>query len=166
MAGFLRMKRVPAYLVIGLCAMFLAQPGASGAEKTPEMLERDYQKQDNPRKQADIARKLLDQRLEQLRERIDTGRMLVESTPELAHYRAAVKMLGTAVRKASHNGTSKKAEKELRDQSHALDDLKIMVSAKERPLVNRLLTQVSDLRDKILYGLMLPPPEEAESARK
>jgi erythromycin esterase-like protein len=160
------MKRVAAYLVMLLCTICLAQSVAAAAKKTPAMLEQEYQTQNNPRKQADIARKLLALRLEELRARIDTGQMLEESTPELAHYQAAVKILGAAVRKAAHTGTSKNAEKELRDQSHELDNLKIMVSSKERPLVNRLLTQVSDLRDKILYGLMLPPPEEAESARK
>jgi hypothetical protein len=160
------MKRVAASLVIGLCMLCSLQSLAWAARKTPEMLEQDYQKQDNPRKQADIARKLLALRLDELRARIDTGQVLEPSTPELAHYQAAVQMLGAAVRKAAHTGTSKNAEKDLRDQSHELDSLKIVVSSKERPLVIRLSTQVNKLRDKILYGLMLPPTEEAESARK
>ena len=92
--------------------------------------------------------------------------MLEKSTPELGHYQAAIKLLGTAVKQAAHTGTSKEAEKALRDQSHELDDLKILVSAGERPLVEQLLKQASDLREDILYGLMLPPPEQEESARK
>jgi len=160
------MKRVLHFVLVGFCMVGLALSAAWAAEKSAEMLERDYQKENNPRKQASIARKLLVQRLEQLRARIGTGLMLKKSSPELTHYQAAAKMLGTAVQKASHNGTSKDAEKELRDQSHELDDLKILVSASERPLVDRLLTQVSDLREEILYGLMLPPPEEEESAKK
>jgi hypothetical protein len=164
------MKRVSAYVLIGLCSICLALPAAWAAEKSAALLEREYQKENNPRKQADIARKLVVQRLDQLRARIATGQMLEPSSPELAHYQAAVKMLGTAVRKAAHTGTSKNAEKELRDQTHELDNLKILVSAVERPLVDRLLTQVNSLREEFLYGLMLPPPEESkeqeESARK
>ena len=164
------MKRVVHFVLIGFCTAGLALSATGAAEKSAEMLERDYQKQNNPRKQANIARKLIVQRLEQLHTRIGTGLMLEKSSPELAHYQAAVKMLGAAVRKASDNGTSKNAEKSLRDQSHELDDLKMRVSAGERTLVDRLLTQVSDLREEILYGLMLPPPEETkdekESAQK
>ena len=160
------MKRVSAIITIGFWIMCLPLSPAWAAEKSAKALERDYQQEDNPRKQADIARKLLTQRLEELRSRIGTGRMLEKSSPELADYQAAIRMLGTAVREAAHTATSKDAEKQLRDQSHELDDLKILVSAGERPLINRLLTKVSDLREEILYGLMLPPPEQEESAQK
>ncbi|MBI2819711.1 MAG: hypothetical protein HYX73_07010 [Acidobacteria bacterium] len=160
------MKRVSAIITIGFWMMCLPLSPAWAGEKSAKALEQDYQRENNPRKQAVIARKLLTRRLEQLRSRIDTGRMLEKSSPELADYQAAIEMLGTAVRQASHAGTSKDAEKQLRDQSHELDDLKILVSAGERPLINRLLTKVSDLREEILYGLMLPPPEEEESAGK
>jgi hypothetical protein len=163
------MKRVQATFALGFCTLCLAMIPARAAEKSPEALEQAFQKEDNPRKQADIARKLIPQRLERLRTRIATGMMLEASTPELAHYQSAIEMLGSAVRQASHTGTSKDAEKLLRDRSHELGDLDIRVSAVERPLIEQLLTKVSDLREEILYGLMLPPPEKSEqeeTARK
>ena len=156
------MKRVSSSLGLGLCTLCLALAPAWAAEKNPAVLEQEYQKENNPRKQAEIARKLIPQRLEQLRVRIGAGTMLEKSSPELAHYQSAVEKLGSAVRLAAHTGTSKDAEKALRDQSHELEDLKIQVSAGERPLIDRLLTQVSDLREELLYGLMLPPPEQSE----
>jgi hypothetical protein len=139
---------------------------AWAAEKSPEVLEQDYQREKNPRKQAEIARKLMSQRLELLRGRIGTGVMLEKISPELGHYESATKMLGSAVRLAAHNGTSKDAEKDLRDQANVLESLQIAVSAAERPLIERLLRQVSDLREEILYGLMLPEPEKPEEEER
>lgn len=142
------------------------------AQKNAAALEQSYSKEKNPRKQADTARKLIALRMEQLRARVGTGVMLDDSTPELRDYAAALEMLAAAVRQASHKGTSKNAEKMLRDQSNELSNLEKAVSAAERPLVERLHSQATALREEILYGLMLPAQpqpkaaENEESARK
>jgi len=156
------MMQFKSYLILGVFAVWIAPSPACSAEKSAEVLEQEYQRENNPRKQAEIARKLMVQRLELLRTRIGTGTMLDESSPELGHYQSSIEMLSSAVREAAHTGTSKDAEQDLRDQSHELDNLRILVSAGERPLIDYLLTSVSDLREELLYGLMLPPPEESE----
>ena len=157
-------KHARAAATIGFWILCCGLLAASAAEKSSEALEQEYKKETNPRKQADIARKLIDQRLEQLRARSGTGIMLDESSPELAHYQSAIEMLGAAVRESSHTGTAKNAEKKLRDQAQELDDLRVAVSAGERPLLTRLLSQVAELRKEILYSLMLPPQESKKGS--
>jgi hypothetical protein len=147
-----------------MVAVWVGPSPACAAEKPPEVLEQEYQREKNPRKQADLARQLIVQRLELLRARIGTGMMLEESTPEVDRYQTAIEMLGRATKQAAHTGTSKNAEKALRDQSHELDNLKILVSQGERPLIDHLLAEVSELREELLYGIMLPPPESEEKA--
>jgi len=162
------MRRLSTVAMVGLWIVLCGVAPAVAEEKNAATIEKEYQKEKNPRKQADMAKKLLDLRLEELRARIGTGMMLEKASPELDHYQRAVTMLGNAVRKASHTGTSKSAEKELRDQSHDLNNLKISVSALERPYMDQLISKVAKLRDELLYGLMLPPGDEEseESAQK
>ena len=152
-----------------LVAFWMASWGlapASGEEKTSAALEQEYQKETNPRKQSDIARKLIPRRLEELRERIGTGLMLEESSPELAQYRSAVELLGSAVREASHTGTSKNAEKLLRDQMHELEGVRMNVSAGERPFITGILTKVVGLREQVLYVLMHPKQASEKEAQE
>ena len=158
------MRRASTLALVGLFLFSCYTASGVAEEKNADTLEKEYQKQSNPRKQADLARKLLDVRLSELRARVGTGTMLEKSSPELEHYSHAVTLLANAVRKASHNGTSKNAEKELRDHSHDLNDMKISLSAAERPYLEQLISKVSKLRDELLYGLMLPPEEESEEA--
>jgi len=151
-----------------LVAFWMASWGlapAAGEEKTSAALEQEYQKETNPRKQADLARKLIVRRLEELRARIGTGLMLEESSPELARYQSAVELLGSAVRAASHTGTSKNAEKLLRDQMHELEGVRMNVSASERPLIAGILAKVVGLREQVLYVLMYPPEASEKEAQ-
>jgi hypothetical protein len=124
--------------------------------KQSEVLEQQYDKEANPRKRADIAKKLTAHRLSELRARVTTGDMLDPSTPELKSYEAAVDRLGDSVREASHTGTTKGAEQYLRDQMHALDNLKMNVSASERPYLERIVARVDSLREEMLNTLMYP----------
>jgi hypothetical protein len=133
---------------------------ARAAEKPPEVLEQEYQKQKNPRKRADIARDLMSQRLALLRKFIGTGTMLDESSAEISNYQSALDLLAAAVREAQHNGTSKDSETFLRSQMNGLEDLKLAVSAVERPLIDGLLANVTALREEILYGIMHPPEKK------
>jgi hypothetical protein len=158
------MRRASTLAIVGLFLFSCGIASGVAEDKSPAALEQEYQKQSNPRKQADLARKLLELRLGELRVRIGADTMIEKTSPELEHYSRAVTMLANAVRKASHSGTSKNAEKELRDQSHDLNDMKMSVSAAERPYLEQLISKVSKLRDELLYGLMLPPEEEREEA--
>ena len=135
-------------------------------QKTPDALEKEIQKENNPRKRAGIAKDLVAQRLQLLRIRIATGTMLEESSPELTSYQSAIDTLGAAVKEASHTGTSKNVEQFLRDQIHQLESFKMNVSALERPYMERIIGQAGALRGEILDGLMRPkgsntPNEEA-----
>jgi hypothetical protein len=146
------MKTFSAFIGFFL-AIHLALLPAPAEGKTPEALEQQYQKEKNPRKQAEIARKLLVLRLEALRARIGTGVMLEESSPELDHYQSGVEMLARAVREAAHTKTSKEAEKALFGQENDLGNLRRMVSTAEHPLIDSLLEKVSALKEELLYGL-------------
>jgi hypothetical protein len=155
-----RSARIGAFAVLTI-GLVLAMSGAAlAAEKTPEVLEQEYQAQKNPRKRADIARKLMEQRLVQLRAFVGTGTMIEESSPHIAQYQSALDRLSSSVREAQHNGTSKNAETFLRTQMNGLENVKLVVSAIERPLVDKLLSNVVTLREEILYGLMHPPEKK------
>ena len=150
------MKRTWAVVILGLCIAGWGLAVAAAAEKTPAVLEAEYERENNPRKRADLAKKLMDQRREELRARIATGRLLEETSLELVRYQAALDRLASAVRAANHSGTSKSAETHLRTHINVLEGLKISVSSTERPLLDRLLSNVVQLREEVLYGLMHP----------
>ncbi|HWP84720.1 MAG TPA: hypothetical protein VNN17_05990 [Terriglobia bacterium] len=141
-----------ACLGLALCALFVCGTPAGAADKAAQ-LEQQYQKERNPRKRSEIARKLLLQRFEALRTRIGTGVMLEESSPELNQYQRGVELLANAVREAAHHKTSKDAEKSLRDQEKELSNLKMLVSAAEHRYLDRLLQAVGALKEELLYGL-------------
>jgi hypothetical protein len=130
---------------------------AAAEQKPPEALEKQYEAEKNPRKRAEIARELMNQRLEELRSRVSTGDMLEESSPPLEHYRAALERLGLAVREAAHTGTSKSTEVHLRNHIRELENLKISVSVMERPFLEKLLAPAIALREEVLYSIMHPP---------
>ena len=133
---------------------------AGPEDQNAEALQAAYEKESNPRKRSELAMELMIVRLERLRARIAIGTMLEQSSPELAKYHAACEQLASSVRQAAHNGTSKKAEKHLRDQIYDLDQLKMSVSAVERSQVDRLIARVVELREEVLYSLMHPPKEQ------
>jgi hypothetical protein len=137
--------------------MAVSGPSFAAAEKTPEALEKQYEAERNPRKRAEIARELMNQRLEELRATIGTGTMLEESSLILEKYRAALERLGPAVREAAHTGTSKSTEVHLRNHIRELENLKISVSMMERPFLEKLLAPAIELREEVLYSIMHPP---------
>ena len=149
---------VSAVLVLHL-ALGVSRSALAG-EKSPEVLEQEYQDQKNPRKRADIAKELMTQRLAQLRAFVGTGTMLDESSPQIANYQSAFDRLASAVREAQHNGTSKNAETFLRTQMNGLENVKLAVSATERPLVEKLLSNVTALREEVLYSIMHPAEKQ------
>jgi len=146
-------------LISFVCWMVLSGPSFAAAEKTPEALEKQYEAERNPRKRAEIARELMDQRLEELRATIGigTGTMLEESSLILEKYRAALERLGPAVREAAHTGTSKRTEVHLRSHIRELENMKISVSTMERPFLEKLLAPAIQLREEVLYSIMHPP---------
>jgi hypothetical protein len=137
--------------------MAVSGPSFAAAEKTPEALEKQYETERNPRKRAEIARELMNQRLEELRAAVGTGTMLEQSSPSLEKYRAALERLGPAVREAAHTGTSKRTEVHLRSHIRELENLKINVSTMERPFLEKLLAPAIELREEVLYSIMHPP---------
>ena len=136
-----------------ICGLSVASAGES---KTPEAIEQEIQKENNPRKRANLAKDLVSQRLQLLHARIATGTMLEESSPELSSYSQAIGALGSAVKEAAHTGTSKNVEQFLRDQIHDLDNFKMNVSALERPYIEKIIGQAGALRGEILDSLMQP----------
>ena len=150
------MKR--SVVLIGfVCWMVVSGPSFAAAEKTPEALEKQYEAERNPRERAEIARELMNQRLQELRATIGTGTMLEESSLPLEKYRGALERLGPAVREAAHTGTSKRTEVHLRSHIRELENLKINVSTMERPLLEKLLAPAIQLREEVLYSIMHPP---------
>ena len=141
------------------CLMLLVLP-CRAAEKSPEALEQEYDAQKNPRKRAEIARELMTQRLTQLREFISTGTMLDESSASIKNYQGALERLASAVRAAQHTGTFKSTETHLRTQLTGLENMKLAVSATERPLVEQVVSRVTALREEVLYILMHPPEKK------
>jgi len=140
---------------------FLAALWGAGVEAAVEedptaaLLEQRYDRESNPRKQADIALELLKRRLDQLRAAYET----VEPEQQKAAveaFRGALERLGTAVTAASHAGTSKKAETYLRRQERDLGSLKINVSYLERPAIEKVMERAAAIRERILYSIMNP----------
>jgi len=139
--------------VLGLAMLV---PSLAAVAKTPEILEKQYDAEKNPRKRAEIARGLMTLRLEELRAAIGTGNLLEESSLALEHYRAALDRLGPAVREAAHTGTSKSSEVHLRNHIRELENMKVRVSAMERPFFEKLLAPAVALREELLYSIMHP----------
>jgi hypothetical protein len=101
-------------------------------------------------------------RLEQLRSALESGTLLQESTPELRNYLDALDRLGSAVREARHANTSKQSEMHLRSHLRELGNLKMDVSMAEREILDQVIKQVSDLREELLYGILVPEKETAK----
>jgi len=160
------------WLIIAVAVLCMTAPGlaASGPQLSKnELFEQQYAKESNPRKRADLAKKIAKQRLEELRTRIANGIMLEQASPELQKYQEIIEGLGDSVREAAHNGTTKSAEKFLRDQIHTLDDLKMNLSSSERPFLEKIIERTDALREEMLDALMRPRQpknEEQESASK
>ena len=55
---------------------------------------------------------------------------------------------------------SHRPETFLRTQIYGLENLKLAVSAAERPLIDQLLSDVTALREQTLYSLMHPPEKK------
>jgi hypothetical protein len=125
-------------------------------DPTAALLEQRYDRESNPRKQADIALELMKRRLDQLRAAYET----VEPEQQKAAVEAflgALERLGTAVTAASHAGISKKAETYLRRQERDLGSLKTNVSYLERPAIQKVMERAAVIRERILYSIMNPP---------
>jgi len=152
------------FAIVGL-ALWMGVAGlarASAAEKTPEQIEQRYDQEKNARKRAELARDLMDVRREQLRSALESGTLLQESTPELRNYLDALDRLGSAVREARHANTSKQSEMHLRSHLRELGNLKMDVSMAEREILDQVIKQVSDLREELLYGILVPEKETAK----
>lgn len=140
---------------------FLVAVGGAGAEAAAQesqaatLLEQRYDRESNPRKQADIALDLMKLRLDQLRDAYET----VEPEQQEAAVEAflsALERLGMAAAAASHVGTSKKAETYLRRQERDLENLKTNVSYLERPAIEKVIERAAEIREQILYSIMNP----------
>ena len=138
--------------------------GASAAlaeEKSPALLEQQYDREPNARKRARLAIELTRGRLTQLRAAYDAE----DSEPRekaVEAYRAALERLETAVTAAAHAGTSKTAEMHLRRQGRDLENFKTNVTYLDRPAVEKLIAHVAALREQILYSLMNPNQRKAK----
>jgi hypothetical protein len=147
-----------AWRVLFLLATLWGTGGIAAAEEDPTtaLLEQRYDRESNPRKQADIALELLRRRLDQLRDAYET----VEPEQQKAAVEAfldVLERLETAVTAASNAGTSKKAETFLRRQERDLGSLKTNVSYLERPAIEKVMERAAAIRERILYSLMNPP---------
>jgi len=71
-------------------------------------------------------------------------------------------LLESAVSKAANPGVFKNAEQHLRRQIHDLENLKMNVSALERPDLEKVQTRLVSLRQKFLYSIMNPQRESAK----
>lgn len=129
---------------------------ASQGDQSLALLEQRYDRETNPRRQAGIALELTRHRLQQLRAAYDAENA-ERWEAALESYRGALERLGSAVAAASHGGTSKNAEMHLRRQGRDLENLKTSVAYFDRPAVEKLIAQASDLRQQILYSIMNPP---------
>jgi hypothetical protein len=141
---------------IGLLFIVLWE-GDCGGRKDPAVLEQAYELEPNPRKRADLARDLMDQRLETLGSFLSSGTMLEERSPRLGNYLAALDRLETAVQEAAHTGTSKRAEIHLRRHLNRLENFKLTVSVLERSVLEELIARLEEVREEVLYSIMFPP---------
>ncbi len=160
------MTRAIVIAIIGFCLAVEVLSLRAAEDKNPEAIEKEYLKESNPRRQANLARDLMKLRLEELHARLEIGTMLEPDSPELANYQKAIEWLGAAVHKASHAGTSKSAEQLLRDQIYDLNEFKMNLSAAERPLLEPIISRAVKLREEILYSLMHPPEESKNEKEK
>ena len=131
-------------------------------DKTPEQMEQQYDQEKSAKKRAEVARNLMNARLEQLRSALESDTLLQESGPELRNYLAAVGRLGSAVREAHHAGTSKQSEMHLRSHLRELGNIKMDISMSEQEILDPAIKQVSELREGILYGILMPQGESAK----
>jgi hypothetical protein len=142
--------------------MAFSVPPTIAEPKTPQEIEQQYDREKNPRKRAELARDLMDLRLKELRSTVSEGTMIQESSAEVSDYMSALERLADAVRAADHTGTSKQTEMHLREHSRELENLRLNVSSQEGKVVERALALVNELREEVLYSIMIPEQESAK----
>lgn len=141
--------------------VLLASTRATAAEsKSIEELERRFAREDDLRKRARIVLEILDQNLMDLRNFVGTGTIFEEDNRLLAAYDATLVRLAAAVREAAHAGTWKQVEVGLRRHMRELEQVRINVSALERPLIEALAARVVTARESVLYSIMNPPKKK------
>ncbi len=162
--GILSSEMPREFAIVGL-ALWMGLAGfapAAVAEKTPEQIEQQYDQEKSAKKRVELARNLMNARLERLRSALKSGSLLQESTPELRNYAGALDRLASAVRAANHASTSKQSEMHLRSHLRELENLKMDVSLAEREILDPVIKQETDLREEILYGILMPQKETAK----
>lgn len=147
-------------VILGAATLGSALP-AFPEEKTPARLEQQYDQESNPKKRARLAIDLTKMRMNLLRSAYKAGNPDQENEG-MENYLAAVDRLGRAVREASDAGTSKRAEVNLREQVRQLEGLKMDVSYLERPVLEKVIAQVTRLREEILYSVLKPRQESSK----
>jgi hypothetical protein len=144
-------------LAAGLLVAALLSASASAAEpKSVEQLETSFGQEKDQRKRAQLALQILDLRLEALRAFVGTGTMIEDNNTVLPPYDAALTRLRETVDAAAHAGTSKRAEVGLRRHMKDIEQVRMNVSAAERPLIEAVAGRVEKAREAVLYGLMAP----------
>lgn len=150
-------RNVARLLVAEFAAVLLLCGAAHAAEpQSVEQLETAFAQQKDLRKRAQLALQILDLRFEALRAFIATGTMIEENSPLIPQYDAALTRLDEAVSAAAHAGTSKRVEVGLRRHMKDLEQVRMNVSATERPLIEQLAARVEKVREAVLYGIMAP----------
>ena len=124
-------------------------------------IQAEYARESNLKKRAKLAMQLVQERIKQLSAAYSTE---VSGSPneQIATCLAALDLLESAVSKAANPGVFKNAEQHLRRQIHDLENLKMNVSALERPDLEKVQTRLVSLRQKFLYSIMNPQRESAK----
>jgi hypothetical protein len=144
--------------IAGIAAWMLSfGPILSAAPpQSPEVLEAEYDRADNPRDRAKIAIAILGHRLEQIHEFIGTGQIIESRQPLLTSYLDALQKVDASVLKADHAGTIKNIEKALHRHMLDFDDFLVAVSVAERPVLQPLAGRIEQVHEKVLYAIMFP----------
>jgi len=153
------MARRVASLLSVLVFLYALQNAVASDEKNAESIEKQYQAEKNPRKRVKLALELLDERLRELHEFLDSNVMLDQSNTYLPNYLRALDSLSASTNEAAHAGTSKNVEMHLREHVREFENIKMRVSAAERPQIEKVLERLESERQRVLYGLMKPRSE-------
>ena len=155
------MNRRVAISIAALLLLFSGRLLTLGSDRTPAQLEAEIDRESNPKKRLKLAVELTDARLKDVLSAYDAEDHGKEGE-SIEHYISGLDRLEKAVKDVPHGGLSKESEIHLREQAHALEDLKRSVSFNERASVEKVAMRVTKLHEVILGGIMNPNKERAK----
>ena len=154
------MNRRDAISIAALLLLFAGRPLAFGSEKTPAQLEAEIDREPNPKKRLKLAVELTDLRLKEVLSAYD-GEDHGKQGESIDYYLSGLDRLEKAMKSIQHGEMSKESEIHLRQQAHALENLKKSVSFNEQASVEKVAVRVTKLHEEILGSIMNPHKEPA-----